>query len=144
MYIKLYQINLDRDVNRVAFEGMDYLNRFAGGNLDSSIYDLVYEGQVPDGVDPEGLYRATNTDSLIHMSIGRTMSVSDVLYTRDGKTGQHWFCDSISFRPVDFDPNKTKRAVPTAMGTTPEESGCADASTANPIMPNSESQIKRG
>ena len=52
MYIKLYQINLDRDVNRVAFEGMDYLNRFAGGNLDSSIYDLVYEGQVPDGVDP--------------------------------------------------------------------------------------------
>lgn len=42
------------------------------------------------------------------------------------------------------DFGQEKRAVPTAMGTTPEESGCADASTANSIMPNSESQIKRG
>ena len=117
MYIKLYQINLDRDVDRVAFEGVDYLNRYAGGKLDSSIYDLVYEGQVADGLTPEDLWRALNTYSLIHLAVGRTMSVSDVLYTSDGETGQHWFCDTIGFQPVDFDPGKTKKAAPAATGT---------------------------
>lgn len=42
------------------------------------------------------------------------------------------------------DFGQEKRAVPTAMGTTPEQSGCADASTANSIVPNSASQIKGG
>ena len=117
MYIKLYQIDLNRDVNRVAFEGVDYLNRYAGGKLDSSIYDLVYEGQVPDGLTPEDLWRALNTDSLIHFAVGRSMFVSDVLYTSDGETGQYWFCDTIGFQPVNFEPEKAEKAASAATET---------------------------
>ena len=39
--IKIYQIDLDLDVNRLAFEPFDYVK-----SVDSEIYQRVYEGSV--------------------------------------------------------------------------------------------------
>ncbi len=47
MKIRIYQINLERDTDRIAFESLDRLERHQGsGEINSSIYDKVYEGEV--------------------------------------------------------------------------------------------------
>ena len=47
MKIRIYQVNTERDSNNLAFMGSDFLMKKQGGmNLDSSIYDSVFEGTV--------------------------------------------------------------------------------------------------
>ena len=47
MDIKIYQINHDRDENRVSFMGYDDLPPFQGSQEPNpEIYDKVYEGSV--------------------------------------------------------------------------------------------------
>ena len=46
MKIKIYQVNMERDENRVAFMGYDSLSKFQGSSdVDSKIYDKVFEGK---------------------------------------------------------------------------------------------------
>ena len=41
----IYQINLDRDTDRVAFEDLENLQRYHGGRvIRSDLYDKIYEG----------------------------------------------------------------------------------------------------
>ncbi len=43
----IYQINLDRDTERVAFEGLENLKRYHGGTaIRSDLYDKIYEGDL--------------------------------------------------------------------------------------------------
>ena len=58
MKIRIYQINLERDIMRVAFSSYDQLEEMTGSPvaIDSSIYDLVYEGEV-DCQDLEDVFR---------------------------------------------------------------------------------------
>ena len=45
MDITIYQINMGRDHNRIAFEGLDLLKMYQGSDkIDSRIYDRVFEG----------------------------------------------------------------------------------------------------
>lgn len=47
MDITIYQINMGRDYNRVAFQSYDGLERLQGTNeIDSELYDRVFEGKV--------------------------------------------------------------------------------------------------
>lgn len=47
MKIRIYQVNTERDSENLAFMGSDFLMKKQGGmNLDSSIYDSVFEGTV--------------------------------------------------------------------------------------------------
>ena len=40
----IYQINLDRDTDRVAFEDLENLQRYHGGRvIRSDLYDKIYE-----------------------------------------------------------------------------------------------------
>lgn len=114
MEVKLYQINMDRDENRVCFMGLDSLPRFQGTDqIDSSIYDLVYAGDVPCN-NPEDIYRMFNTDHPDGYT-GRSLSVSDVVQIQDGsKNGPTFhYCDSIGFKEVHFDPELTQDATKT-------------------------------
>ncbi len=151
MQIRIYQINLDRDHDRHAFESMDDLERYHGNKeIDSSVYDMVYEGEV----DCAGLEDVFQMFNLEHPEgyKGRSLSVSDVvevieapklvgiietefrkerftdypayaamqetLRAQDTDFEAHdyvgldvpaiepgfYFCDSIGFQRVDFDP----------------------------------------
>ena len=79
MKIRIYQINLERDIMRVAFSSYDQLEEVTGSpvTIDSSIYDLVYEGEV-DCQDLEDVFQVFN---LHHPSDyrGRSLSVSDIV-----------------------------------------------------------------
>lgn len=112
MEVKIYQINMERDENRVCFMGVDSLPRFQGtGQIDSSIYDLVFAGDVPCS-DLEGVYRMFNIDHPDGYT-GRSLSVSDVVQIQNGSTDAPCFhyCDSIGFKEVQFDPELTRDAT---------------------------------
>ena len=62
MDITIYQINMGRDHNRIAFEGLDLLKMYQGSDkIDSRIYDRVFEGEV-DCKDLEDVYRKFNLE----------------------------------------------------------------------------------
>ena len=78
MNIRIYQINMDRDTERKAFEGIENLERlFGSADIDSSIYDKVFEGEV-DCNSLESVYQKFNLDHPEDYC-GRSLSVSDVV-----------------------------------------------------------------
>lgn len=93
MNIKIYQINTDRDKNRVKFEGLS-----ENKEIDFSIYDRVFMGDV-DCKNLEDVYTMFNTTGH-RLHRGHSLSVSDIVEV-DGK---FHFCDTFGFESVDFNP----------------------------------------
>ena len=109
MKVKIYQVNMERDENQVAFMGYDSLAKFQGSpDVDSRIYDKVFEGEV-NCFTLEKLYQIFNTEHPAGYK-GRSMSVSDVVEIVDGNTGKSYFhfCDSFGFKDITFESNKTQ------------------------------------
>lgn len=113
MNIKIYQINMGRDDNRIAFMGSDEFPRFTGNTeIDSSIYDCVFEGDV-NCQNLEDAYRMFNLDHPEDYR-GRSMSVSDVVEIVDADTAEKgfYFCDTVGFKKVEFEPEKAQPMKP--------------------------------
>ena len=111
MRIRLYQINLDRDKDRVAFMGLEQMQKTRGSyEIDSTIYDEVFDGETEDG----GLDDIFRTFNLNHPKgyKGRSMSVSDVLevFPRSGRSA-FWYCDAIGFVAVSFHPELARSSA---------------------------------
>ena len=87
MKIKIYQINGDRDKNRVKFTRHDLLEKYQGTSaIDASLYDEVFSGDV-ECSDLEGVYTAFNTQPQpLHR--GHSLSVSDIVVNEDGLTSR--------------------------------------------------------
>lgn len=99
MRIKIYQINTERDLNRVAFEKYENLPKIQGSeNLESGIYDLVFEGDVPCR-NLEEVFEMFNCNRPVGYK-GRSVSVSDVI--EDTDSHRFFFCDNVDFREVAF------------------------------------------
>ena len=107
MDVSIYQINPDRDLNRVAFLNYNSLQKIQGSpGINSSIYDRVYKTSV-EKADLEAIYYTFNMDCPKNFR-GHSLSVSDIVAISDGPAGESsfYFCDSIGFKRVDFDPEK--------------------------------------
>lgn len=105
MEITIYQIDLDKDENRVAFLGHESLEHYQGtSEIDSEIYEKVYEGTV-DAKDLEYIFRIFNVDQPEDYR-GRSLSVSDIVETVDDRTGEcSWhYCDTIGFKELLLTP----------------------------------------
>lgn len=98
MDIKIYQINADRDTDRVKFLPHDYLKSVQGeSTINASIYDEVFCGDV-DCQTLEDIYMKFNTEG--HpLRRGHSLSVSDIVQTPDG----YFYCDSAGFVKTEFD-----------------------------------------
>lgn len=108
MKISIYQISSERDKNCVCFMGLDSLAHFQGSEqIDSGIYNKVYDGEVACG-NLEDVYRMFNLDHLADYR-GRSLSVSDIVEIEDsdGAESGFYFCDSIGFQKVEFEPEKS-------------------------------------
>lgn len=104
MEIKIYQVNTDRDDNQIAF--MPYSFAETQG-IEPYSYDMVYSGNLP-AVNLEEVFTILNTQHPEDYR-GRSLSVSDVCEViTDGKS-EFFYCDSIGFRQIDFDPSETQR-----------------------------------
>ena len=112
MNIRIYQINQERDMNQARFMNTEYLaHKFDEVKPDSSSYDLVFEGKV-DRNTLEGVYQMFNLEHPVGY-VGRSLSVSDVVEVVDGarEPPGFYFCDSIGFTKVPFEPNKVQTLV---------------------------------
>ena len=124
MKIRLYQINMDRDSNGVAFAPYDKLSTWQGSSeVNAELYDEVYEGNV-ETQDLEGIYKLFNFDYVKDYE-GRSLSVSDVVEVIDGKATEpgFYYCDSIGFKKIDFDPGLTEKPRPEKMSVLLVEPG---------------------
>lgn len=96
--IKIFQINTDRDVNKVKFMPYNWVKEF-----DFSIYDEVWSGEEPDGCDDlEGIFEVFN---LYHPKDfkGHSLSVSDIVQIIGSDKGSngYYFCDSFGWEKLD-------------------------------------------
>ena len=104
MNIAIYQVNMDRDNDNVAFLNYENLERFQGSNMiNSKIYDKVFEGEVDCG-SLEEVYRMFNIDHPGGYR-GRSLSVSDVVEVASEEISTFYFCNSIGFKEIDFAPD---------------------------------------
>ena len=105
MKIRIYQINLERDTEKVAFMALETLPKFQKTDrVNSSLYDRVYEADV-DCSNLDDVFKLFNLNHPADFT-GRSLSVSDVVEVVDAPTIEagFYFCDSIGFKRVDFDP----------------------------------------
>ena len=105
----IYQINTDRDDNRVCFLGLDTLERFQHSKaVDPALYDRVYDGKL-DCSSLETIYEKFNVDHPADYK-GRSLSVSDVVEIRESDTLNpgFYFVDSIGFKSISFDKSLCK------------------------------------
>lgn len=104
MRTKIYQINTERDSDRVKFESFDIMRKLQGSkSVNASIYDEVFNAEI-DETDLEEIFTKFNTEGHpLHR--GHSLSVSDVVVNENGA----FFCDSIGFRSIDFDESQTQK-----------------------------------
>ena len=100
MKIRIYQIDLDKDENAVAFNSMEMLLKYKQ-TVDPAIYDLVYEASV-DTDDLEDVYRIFNIAKPEGYT-GRSLSVSDVVEVIESEQilPGFYFCDNIGFKRLE-------------------------------------------
>ena len=107
MEIAIYQIDPEKDEESVIFSDYEHMSRLRGsGKVDASIYGRVFEGTVAEN-GLEDVYRAFNREKPEGYR-GRSLSVSDIVEVRDPGTGNSdfYYCDTVGFRKVDFEPEK--------------------------------------
>ena len=113
----IYQINTDRDDNRICFLGLDTLERFQHSKeVDPVLYDRVYDGKF-DCNSLETIYEKFNIDHPADYK-GRSLSVSDVVEIRESDTLNpgFYFVDSIGFKLISFDKSLCKEPVEAGSG----------------------------
>lgn len=109
MKIKVYQINTDRDHPTRAFIDLESLKQiFGDSDIHSDTYDRVFDGET-DCATLEEVYRKFNLDHPEGYR-GRSLSVSDIVEVVEADNVQKgfYFCDSIGFKKVDFEPGKAQ------------------------------------
>ena len=113
----IYQINTDRDNNRVCFLGLDSIERFQHSKeVDPALYDRTYDGKL-DCSSLETIYEKFNVDHPADYK-GRSLSVSDVVEIRGSDTLNpgFYFVDSIGFKSISFDKSLCREPVKASDG----------------------------
>lgn len=105
MKIRIFQIDHYKAQNDIAYEGYDHAVK--DGKVDSSIYRQIYGGTV-NCKDLEEVFALCNTDHPPGY-YGESLSVSNVIEICDGDKKGFYYCDTVGFKPVEFDISKTNR-----------------------------------
>ena len=109
MRIKIFQINMGRDEKSEAFLGIDERKHVLNlSEINSNIYDCVFSGDVECG-GLEDIFQKFNIDHPNGYS-GRSLSVSDIVEIVEAEDVEKgfYYCDSIGFSKVDFDPKEAE------------------------------------
>lgn len=110
MKIRVFQIDHDKDGNKFAFMNYDYVQNHGG--IKAENYRQIYGGTVTcDSL--ESVFVLCNSDKtppgygLNSVQTGESMSVSNIIEICDGKDKVFYFCDSVGFKTINFDIDKT-------------------------------------
>ena len=106
MRINIYQLDSDKDENRVKFCNYDFTQKH-GGVLPQS-YKCVFHGDVDGNL--EDVFTLFNTPEHPGTYQGHSLSVSDVIEVvgenEKGITPGSYFTDSFGFKSIDFDSSR--------------------------------------
>lgn len=102
MKIRIYQINMDRDTNRMAFMNYEFANKHG---FTPEIYDLVYDGDL-DAENLEDIYTILNIGKRPEDFKGHSLSVSDIVELVKTDNSTFHFCDSFGWETINFDTTK--------------------------------------
>ena len=114
MKINIYQINRDRDPQQLKFMGLDTVRKMLhSAELDCAAYDRVYSGDVKcrNLEDVFVLFSSGRPEGFR----GHSLSVSDVVEVEDATsiTPGFYFCDSVGFKEIPFQPELATNAIVT-------------------------------
>ena len=112
MKINIYQINQGRDTQRLKFMGLDAVRKvLRSAEPDCTAYDKVYSGDVKcrNLEDVFVLFQSGRPEGFQ----GHSLSVSDVVEVEDAAsiTPGFYFCDSIGFKEIPFQPELANDVV---------------------------------
>ena len=112
MKINIYQINQDRDTQRLKFMGLDAVRKvLQSAEPDCAAYDKVYSGNVKcrNLEDVFLLFQSGRPEGFQ----GHSLSVSDVVEVEDAAsiTPGFYFCDSVGFKEIPFQSEATTNIV---------------------------------
>ncbi len=112
MKINIYQINQDRDTQQIKFMGLDAVRKvLRSAEPDCAAYDKVYSGNVKcrNLEDVFILFQSGRPEDFR----GHSLSVSDVVEVEDAAsiTPGFYFCDSIGFKEIPFQPELANDVV---------------------------------
>ena len=97
--IRVYQINLDRDTERIRLDSLK-----PGQSVDPSIYDEVFDGLVHSG-NLETIFSRFNGELMPALHRGGSMSVGDVVEVG----GAFHYVNPVGFEQIDFDASLTQK-----------------------------------
>ena len=114
MKINIYQINQDQDTQRLKFMGLDAVRKvLRSAEPNCAAYDKVYSGDVKcrNLEDVFVLFQSGKPEGFQ----GHSLSVSDVVEVEDAAsiTPGFYFCDSIGFKEIPFQPELANNAIVT-------------------------------
>lgn len=117
MKIQIYQIDESSDFEGLKFYSLSMLEKI-GQDIDSEIYKNVYEGEV-DCATVEDVFAKFNLDPPKDFS-GHSLSVSDIVAVL-GDENEYYFCDTVGFEKVDFEPEKAIESKITVVMCEPDK-----------------------
>ena len=99
MRLKIYQIDIEHDENRVKFCSLEETKKH-NGEISPAIYNKVFDGEM-ECKNLEEVFQKFNIDTPPGHT-GHTLSVSDIIETDD----EFYFCDKVGFEKIDFDTSQ--------------------------------------
>ncbi len=133
MKIKIYQIDHERDAQRLAYMNLDY----SKDKIDCSSYNKVFEGDVSCSnlEDVLELFNLDPPDGFV----GHSLSVSDVIElvkATNYESPGFYFCDSFGFKEIPFEAELTKEKSPFIKVVMIEPGKLARSTEINPTLEN--------
>lgn len=107
MIIAIYQIAMERDVKRLAFQSLEHITSASDGRVPAELYDCVFAGEVT----VETLEDIFYVFNVAHPSgyKGRSLSVSDVVEISHTSGGiEFYYCEPIGFKRIRFEKDRAK------------------------------------
>lgn len=100
--VRIYQINSDRDINRLAFMGYEFVHRHG---WKPELYDIVYDGDL-EANTLDDIYTILNIGKRPDNYRGHSLSVSDIVEIVKADKSTYHYCDSFGWVPMEFDTNR--------------------------------------
>ncbi len=108
MKIAIYQIAVERDMDRLAFQRLEHITSASNGRIPAELYDCIYTGEVA-AETLEDIFYIFNVAHPTGYN-GRSLSVSDVIeISLAPEESEYYYCEPIGFKRIRFEKGRAKR-----------------------------------
>lgn len=102
MKVRVYQIDSDRDINRLAFMNYEFTMQHG---WKPELYNIVYEGDL-EAATLDDIYTILNIGKRPENFKGHSLSVSDIVEIIKNEKSTYHYCDSFGWVRIEFDTSR--------------------------------------